>query len=189
MIDYIPMRRVMPCPLPDVPTAWREVAPVIEDIIERFDITRGACLEFGVDYGYSTAALAYFFSVVHGVDTFMGDVHAGDRGESGIYDQVKDGMAPWSNIHLHRYPYQDWIVFDENNYDLIHIDIVHNYEQTFECGDWSVQHAPVVIFHDTLAFADVMRAVTDLAAKHGLNFYNVNEQHGLGILTKRVPHE
>jgi hypothetical protein len=188
VIPYIPKHRFVPSHLLDVPTAWREVAPVINDILRRFDVGRHFALEFGVDYGYSTSVLAHFFLLVQGIDTFMGDINAGDRGD-GIYNQVAESMKAYPNVELFPMDYREWIKIDQSHHDLIHVDIVHNYEQTFECGEWAVQHAPIVLFHDTLAFVDVMRAVTDLAAKHNLNFYNVNEQHGLGILTERVPHE
>lgn len=186
MIPYIPKHRFMPSRLLDVPTAWSEVTPVIYDILDRFKVPLGWMLEFGVDYGYSTAVFANYFGKVIGVDTFMGDINAGDRGD-GIYFQVAASMKAFPNVKLIPMEYQDWIPDEAGHFDLIHVDIVHNYEQTFECGDWAVKHAPVVLFHDTLAFPDVMRAVTDLAEKYGFNFYNVNEQHGLGILTRLVP--
>ena len=186
MIEYVPRERFTPSPLLDVPTAWKEVAPVIKDILDRFEVGRGIALEFGVDYGYSTSVLSHFFDEVGGVDTFKGDVHAGDRGE-GIYQQVVESMKAYPNVTLAPADYRNFIKGVRGSYDLIHIDIVHTYAETYECGEWAIQHAPVVIFHDTLSFPDVMKAVTDLAESHGLNFYNVNEQHGLGILTKRTP--
>lgn len=187
MIPYIPKHRFMPSRLLDVPTAWSEVTPVIYDILDRFKVPLGWMLEFGVDYGYSTAVFANFFGKVIGVDTFMGDINAGDRGEEGIVKQVKDSMKAFPNVILLQSTYQHFIRRSSANFDLIHVDIVHNYEQTFECGEWAVLHAPVVLFHDTIAFPEVMKAVSDLAVRHELNFYNVNEQHGLGILTRLVP--
>ena len=38
----------------------------------------GALREFGVERGYSTAALSCFFDSVTGVDTFQGDIHTRD---------------------------------------------------------------------------------------------------------------
>lgn len=169
----------------DVPTAWDGVEQAIPAIIEDFGVRTDVALEFGVDYGFSTVALANYFNVVHGVDTFMGDINAGDRGPNGIWDQVVETLRPWPNIYLHRHRFQDWILFDENRYDMIHVDIVHNFEETYQCGRWSVDHAPIVIFHDTIAFPEVMRAVTAIADETGAEFHQWNYKHGLGILVRR----
>ena len=67
---------------------------------------------------------------------------------------------------------------------MIHIDIIHKYNETYGCGDWALQHAPCVLFHDTL-MPEVMSAVSDLAIKHGFTFYNYPSGGGLGILIKK----
>lgn len=184
MIEYTPTLRVMPSRTVDVPTAWREVAPIVADLLARFNVGLKSMLEFGVDYGYSTAVFANYFDHVIGVDHFMGDINAGDRGD-GIYPQVLETLKPFKNITLVPLDYRKFIKGNDTQFDCIHVDIVHNYEQTYECGAWSVEHAPVVFFHDTLAFPDVMRACTDLALNYDLEFYNVPEQHGLGVLVRR----
>lgn len=185
MIEYKPKLRVMPPRLINVPTAWAEVTPIIADILIEFEVPRNNMLEFGVDYGYSTAVFANYFKNVVGVDHFMGDINAGDRGD-GIYDQVVENLKDFPNIKLAPFDYRDWTVaHDHLKFDLIHVDIVHNYERTFECGDWAIRHAPVVLFHDTLAFREVMQAVTNLAQLHNAEFYNVNERHGVGIVVRR----
>lgn len=183
MILYEPKRLAKPARLINVPTAWDEMESALEDIIERFAITPTNALEFGVDYGYSTAALANYFTTVYGVDTFKGDVHAGFRVD--MLPQTEAALKDFPNIRLCPMDYRDWAVFDNRRYDLIHVDIVHTYEDTYACGAWAVEHADVVIFHDTIAFSDVMRAVEDLASNYGRFFYQWAYRHGLGILSKR----
>jgi len=149
-------------------------------IIERFGLGRSACLEFGVEFGYSTTVLAQYFDRVVGVDLFMGDIHTAHTGDH--FDETSARLAPFENIELHRADYRDWISRDEATYDLIHVDIVHTYEDTFCCGLWSTQHARCVLFHDTESFPDVRRAVIDVAAASGRRFYNYEPHHGLGIV-------
>jgi hypothetical protein len=183
MIEYKPTFRKMPERTVDVPTAWKEVAEVLEDILDHFHVIRGTAIEFGVDYGYSSSCLANYFEHVIAVDHFQGDVHAGTR-EEGVYEHVRDTLREFKNIDLVPLKYQDFISDCDAHVDFIHVDIVHTYAETFECGQWAIQHAPVVIFHDTLAFKEVMEAVTDLAGAYGMSFYNVPEQHGVGILVR-----
>ena len=184
---YIPQLIDRPSRLLPVPTAWNDCESVIADIIYQFGITPKLALEFGVDYGYSTAALANYFTNVIGVDTFMGDINAGDRGEDGIYAQVKQSLIPFPNVLLVKERFEDFIQRPfPIRPDLIHVDIVHDYTSTYNCGEWAIANSDVVIFHDTLSFPDVYRAVHDLAVNYGRNFYNWEHRHGLGILSKKA---
>lgn len=185
MIDYRTKLLVPPARRIQVVSAWSGVDRIIFDLIHRFDIVPEKALEFGVDYGYSTAAFANYFKKVVGVDTFEGDPHAGSR-ENGL-EIAQKNLAGFPNIELHRADYRDWIASDNSRYDLIHIDIIHTYEDTYACGAWAVQHSDVVIFHDTQSFPEVMRAVTDIASHHGRKAYNWSYEHGLGILSSREP--
>lgn len=171
----------------DVPSAWKGLECVIGDIIKRFKIKTDKALEFGVEYGYSTVALSNFFTNVIGVDTFEGDQHTFHKNIDGFYEGIKELLVPYKNIHLEKMSYQDYIRTKYMNapFDLIHIDIVHTYKETFECGDWAMQHADIVIFHDTESFSDVRRAVMDLAEKHKVEFYNYPKHYGLGILCRK----
>lgn len=178
MIPYIPRKKIRPNNLIDVPSAWRGIEEIIGDIIERFEIGTKRALEFGVEYGYSASVLSNFFDEVVGVDTFKGDDNTDDKDLEGLYEAVKSIM--FSNVTLIQSRYQDYQ--DDTKYDLIHIDIVHTYQDTFDCGDWALQHGDVVIFHDTESFPEVKRAVADLAQKHQLKFYNYPYNYGLGIL-------
>ena len=77
-INYVPKIRDTP-KLVNVINAWGDIPTIIKDIIVTFNINPQTALEFGVEYGYSTSALANYFTKVIGVDTFIGDVHSGKK--------------------------------------------------------------------------------------------------------------
>jgi len=180
VLAYLPQRRQLPDRILPVATAWKGIESVLGDLIEKFDIGTRSCLEFGVEHGYSTAALSCFFDAVTGVDIFVGDKHTRDPRD--LFASTSDRLASFKNIRLVRSDYREWTATDQNVYDLIHIDIVHTYGDTFACGIWSVQHAKCVLFHDTESFPAVKRAVMDIARQTGKRFYNFEESNGLGIL-------
>ncbi len=186
IIPYVPQFYVDIPNLAKVGTAWNGVDRVLYDIVARFNIPQRKALEFGVQGGYSTSALAHVFAEVVGVDTFVGDEHAGYHADE--FKEVRDRMLAWPNVTLHQARYQDWIKHDLSEYDLIHVDIVHTYKDTYQAGYWACNHSPVTIFHDTIAFPEVMYAVSELAKDCGMRFYNYdkcdNSKHGLGILVK-----
>jgi hypothetical protein len=179
---YVDLPRMAEQP---VPSAWKGLDRILYDIVERFHITQTRALEFGVQWGYSTSALANMFEKVVGVDNFEGDKHAGVHGIS--LEDARARLTPWQGITLFKMNYQDWIQADDSLYSLIHIDIVHTYEDTFALGRWAVDHAKVVIFHDTESYPEVKRAVNDLARLTGLEFYNYESCNGLGILAPAMP--
>src|SRR5947208_8289568 len=72
---YVPHRRVTPTRNLPVISAWEGIQNILSDLIERFDIKTDRCLEFGVEFGFSTVALSSYFKSVVGVDTFGGDMH------------------------------------------------------------------------------------------------------------------
>jgi hypothetical protein len=179
--EYVPERREAPAKVLGVNTAWKGIESVLSDLITRFGVGRERCLEFGVEHGYSTVALSCFFDSVIGVDTFMGDEHTMEKGD--IYEQTVERLSGFTNIKLIRSDYRDWIAKDNTFYDLIHVDIVHTYADTFACGFWGAMHAQCVLFHDTETFPAVKQAVADIARRSGKRFYNFKESNGLGILT------
>jgi Methyltransferase domain len=180
IVPYIPGRRITPQRVLEPATAWKGIESVLADLIGRFEIGNQRCLEFGVEYGYSTVALSCFFKSVSGVDTFCGDIHTENK--SDIFAQTSARLSSYENIQLFRSDYRDWIAKDNSLYDLIHVDIVHTYIDTFTCGLWSAQHAKCVLFHDTLSFPAVKRAVIDICRRTGKRFYNFEESYGLGIV-------
>lgn len=177
---YVPKQRVLPPRVLQVNTAWKGIESILPDLIARFAIGSNRCLEFGVEHGYSTAALSCFFDSVTGVDTFRGDKHTRNRQD--LYAETANRLSSFQNIQLVRSDYRDWIAKDGSFYDLIHVDIVHTYVDTFACGLWSATHSQCVIFHDTESFPTVKRAVVDIARQTGKRFYNFEESYGLGIL-------
>lgn len=179
MINYIPTNRHTPR-LANVGSAWGNIPTILKDIIERFNLKQDLALEFGVEYGYSTSALANYFTNVIGVDTFEGDPHSGFKLDH--LQTTTNNLVDFSNIQLVKSDYRDYIRDNNDMYDMIHIDIIHTYNETFECGEWAIKHSKCVVFHDTLSFPDIMRVCKDLASKHNLEFYNYEESHGLGIL-------
>lgn len=180
VVRYVPEHRQMPSRVLPVATAWKGIESVLGDVIARFGIGTKRCLEFGVEYGYSTAALSCFFESVTGVDIFVGDKHTLDKRD--IFKETSDRLSGFENIHLVRSDYRDWTAKDDSSYDLIHVDIVHTYMDTFTCGLWSAHHAKCVLFHDTLSFPAVRQAVIDISRQSGKHFYNFEESNGLGIL-------
>jgi methyltransferase family protein len=180
VLPYVPKHRQLPPRVLAVETAWKGIESVLSDLITRFNIGTSKCLEFGVERGYSTAALSCFFDSVTGVDTFLGDKHTRDRQD--IYEETSNRLSGFDNIRLIRSDYRDWTSKDSGFYDLIHIDIIHTYVDTFACGLWSAMHSQCVLFHDTEGFPAVKRAVIDISRESRKTFYNFTESFGLGIL-------
>lgn len=191
---YIPHSFTPPDPpLPNVPSAWRGIEMILPDLLARLDVPRGTFLEFGVDYGYSTAALARHARHIIGIDTFE-DIHSGGRSPEEVQRETANLLGDVPNLALWRQPYhefiQQWGQWNKTARTgppvLIHIDIDHSYHTTMELGAWAVAHSPVTLFHDVLSYPnEVGRAVGEIAAEFGLHYYLYPECHGLGILSKR----
>ena len=161
-------------------SAWRGLENVIKDLMTRYNIGNERCLEFGVEFGYSCAAFSNYFKEVTGVDIFTGDVHAGIY--KNHFEETSARLKDFTNVKLIESDYKDYIKKDDSQYDLIHVDIIHDYKHTLECGLWSAQHSKMTIFHDTESFWDVRRAVADVAKQTGKQFYNYDRFFGLGIV-------
>jgi hypothetical protein len=161
-------------------SAWRGHEFIIADIIRRFGLGTDSCLEFGVEFGFSAVVFANYFSKVVGVDTFTGDPHAGKHEDH--HASTAASLATYPQIQLIKSDYRDWIRTDSGRYDLIHVDIVHTYAATYECGLWSARHSQCTLFHDTESFPDVKRAVSDIARQTNKEFYNFPLYYGLGIV-------
>ncbi|RMA58560.1 class I SAM-dependent methyltransferase [Ulvibacter antarcticus] len=177
---YVPSNKVKPEMMLEVVTAWAGLELIIEDILKRFNIGRDSCIEFGVEFGYSSVVFSNYFKKVTGVDIFMGDEHTDHKGDH--YEKTKASLSQYTNIELYKSDYKDWIKKDNTQYDFSHVDIVHNYKETYECGLWAAQHSKCTIFHDTESFPEVRRAVIDIAKAAGKNVYNYPYHNGLGII-------
>jgi hypothetical protein len=121
-----------------------------------------------------------YFKEITGVDTFEGDKHTTHKGNH--YEETKNRLSTYPPIKLYKSDYKDWIVKDNSMYDFAHVDIVHNYKETFECGLWAARHSKCTIFHDTESFKEVRRAVIDIAKTTNKQVYNYPKCYGLGII-------
>jgi len=164
-------------------SAWGQIAYAIKDLISDFNVKTERAVEFGCEFGYSTSVLANYFDDVVAYDLFTGDKHAGFR--DNFKEITSEALRDFKNITLIQMNCLDaeiaW-----GQYDFAHIDIVHDYEPTYKAGDMLLKRdVPVVVFHDTLSFPDVHKAVCDLGQKHDCDVFNYPYSHGLGILVKR----
>jgi len=177
---YRPKRKATPAHMLQVDTAWKGLEQIIEDILDRFSIPRNRCIEFGVEFGFSSVVFSNYFREVTGVDTFEGDLHTDHKWD--LFEQQKNRLSVYPNISLYKSDYRDWIVKDDSQYDFAHVDIVHHYKETYECGLWCVAHSRCTIFHDTESFPEVRRAVKDLAKAAEKKVFNYPKSYGLGII-------
>jgi hypothetical protein len=92
VIPYVPRYRKTPERMLQVNSAWKGIESILADLIERFEIQPQRCLEFGVEFGYSTVALSSYFDSVTGVDIFIGDKHTVNRKD--IYGDTVKRLAP-----------------------------------------------------------------------------------------------
>lgn len=180
LTPYLPGYRQAPTRRLEHVSAWAGIEDLLAGLIVRFHLDTTRCLEFGVEHGFSSVALSSFFASVTGVDTFTGDKHTANPND--IFDDTRERLSPYPNIHLVRADYRDYIRKDDSQYGLVHVDIVHTYTDTFACGLWAVKHSQCALFHDTESFPEVKQAVLDLARASGKRFYNYTQSNGLGIL-------
>lgn len=180
-LPYIPENREHPYVVRANPSAWGDIPEIIADIIKTFNITPNLALEFGVEYGYSTSALAFYFNAVVGVDTFTGDVNSTIKSDH--MEFTKNALFNCKNICLVKSDFRDFIIKNNTVFDLIHIDIAHNFKDTFDCAFWAIKHAKVIILHDTVSYPPVMNACLKLCEMDSsLLFYNYEHSCGLGII-------
>ena len=101
------------------------------------------------------------------------------------YEFTKNQLKIYPNIRLVKSDFRDFIKKYHNRFDFAHVDIVHNYCETYDCGLWAIQHSDAVIFHDTESFSEVRRAVIDISKYTGNKLYNYPFHNGLGIIINR----
>jgi predicted O-methyltransferase YrrM len=172
-------------------SAWGDIPMILKDIIVRFKLKTDVALEFGVEKGYSTSALANYFKKVIGVDIFEipdNDLIPDFEDKPEYEEQklvVQRSLVEFPNIELIRSSWQDYAEqMGKEQYDLIHIDLYHSFEDTYKAGYWALLHSDCVIFHDTLSFPGVMEACELLHEKFNYSFFNYPESCGLGILAR-----
>jgi len=161
------------------PSAWVGLEDYLYPIIKKYNLKCDTALEFGVEHGYSTYLLSQIFNKVVAVDTFEGDIHTKFQD---LYEETLSTFKEIKNTSILKSDFREFIKQNDNLYDLIHIDIVHTYDDTYECAEWSIKHSSVVLLHDTVSYPDINRVCVDLANKYQLEYYNIPHHNGLGIL-------
>lgn len=183
VIPYMPQLIVRPARvLAGYPSAWYGIESILADLLDHFDVQRGLALEFGTEYGHSAIAFSNYFDRVISVD---------DWSQRDVYAIARENVLPYENIMLVRRSWQEFC--GPQGYlngmpswvrpDLIHIDANHGYEEVWGNGLWACAQAPVVLFHDTIGFPEVRRAVLALAERCRRDFHEYQQGWGLGILT------
>jgi len=166
------------------PSGWEGLECYMDSIIKELNIKTDLALEFGIDQGYSLKILTQLFKKTVGVDSFSSDPHIGHPQGSEFFQSILNKFKD-HNVDIFKVDYRDYIKNDNKQYDLIHVDIVHFYAETFECVDWSIQHSNVVLVHDTITFPDMHRVCVDIAKKHNVGYSNIIPHNGLGVLYRR----
>lgn len=183
-IEYKTTEQSWEKPKYDVVSAWVGLERILEPMIRDFNINTNKALEFGVEWGFSASVFSGCFEQIIGVDTFTGDIHSGIKEDH--FEHTKECLKDFSNITLIKSDWESWSknIKENERFDLIHIDIIHDYKNTFSAGDWALKHSDFVIFHDVVSFEEVNLAVKDLARKYNMNYYYYPLYNGLGIITK-----
>ena len=164
---------------------WQGCATILKDMIERFQIKTDTALDLGVLFGYSTSALAKYFKQVTGVDTFKNDRYENDPTRESNIEDVRLWLKKYKNITLVESMWKDFVKIEpDKRYDLVHVDMIHDYKNTLEPVEWAINHSDFVIVHDTEPYPEVMRACEELSDKYNLQFYNYKWSFGLGMLFK-----
>jgi len=149
-------------------------------------------VELGVDYGYSTFVFGQALKnggvegVIHGVDLFEGDPHAGTRN---TFDFVHGKIAEHGlgkQINIIKDDFRRLGANWTTPVDVLHIDGFHSYEAVkgdFESWVRHVKDDGIVIFHDTaipqFGVKDFFREL-DAGGKKAQFFHSA----GLGIWTR-----
>jgi len=174
----------------DVPSAWKGLEGFVGALLIARQIPRDTFLEFGVEYGYSIAAISNWFESCIGVDTFLGDAMSGHKRYH--LGETEKNLRDFKNITLLPMPYQDFIATEKPTagvpglWDFVHVDISHDYKSTHELGSWAVNNATATIFHDVTTFPQVRAACEDIAHDYGLEFETLTPEHnGLGLIMGR----
>lgn len=168
----------------DVPTEWKGLEEWIVTILDHFKINCNTALEFGVDYGYSTKVFSHLFKKVIGVDSFERNTCDGKEHDEAFYNQVLNSFAN-TNVEIVKTRFEDYInQNNENFYNMIHIDAIHDYGILEPTIRWAVEHSDITLVHDTMEYREVKRACMEIRAEKNLRFLSIPFHCGLGILLK-----
>ena len=147
-------------------------------------------VELGVDYGYSTFVMANALQgtsgKIYGIDSFCGDVHAGERDTyDGVMTAIKEhGLT---NVQIIKGDFTEESKQWNKPIDILHIDGLHTYEAVsndFECWSKYVTDDGIVLFHDTaIQQFQIKDFFRQLSGARRLFFLH---SAGLGIFTKNT---
>ena len=79
-----------------VTSAWKGLELIIKDIMNRFNVARNSCIEFG----FSTVVFSNYLKTVKGIDTFIGDehtMHKEDHYDNELRRRIKIGSISQIN--------------------------------------------------------------------------------------------
>lgn len=180
--------------------AWLEHGPFAMWLVK--SLRPRKIVELGTHWGYSYFAMCEAVHQVSlptqciAVDTWVGDIHAGQYGEE-VFDAVSNENKKYSSFSkLLRKTFdaarED---IEDGTVDLLHVDERHFYDDVKEDYErWipKLSDRAVVMFHDTMVFErgfGVHQYWQEISAAHPS--FNFTHGHGLGVLFpgKTVPTE
>ena len=165
-----------------LPSAWKGHRVFVEWLMHR--LQPRVTVELGVDYGYSLCCMAATQQGhVYGVDTFQGDLHAGEHTDAETTLRRVLQTNNYSNVTIIKNTFDAVAASWAQPIDILHIDGLHTYEAVR--NDWERWHPylsehAVVMFHDTESYPEVKQLFNEIPWPK-INFLH---SAGLGVVCK-----
>lgn len=182
--EYVaPPKKTLDDLFDSIPSAWIEHREFSYWLIN--EIKPKVTVDLGVDWGYSTFALAIpNIGKVYGIDYFEGDPLTGIRN---TYNEVINNVK-WlrdkhkiSNIEIIKGRFEDVAKRWKQKIDILHIDEVPtDIKKDYDTWSRFVGDNGVILFHNTQAFKEVKEFFNAL----DLPKYEFEHSGGLGIVSK-----
>lgn len=141
-------------------------------------------VDLGVDYGFSTFSFGMNRKTqIYGVDCFEGDIHAGFRNTHEFVENFKEKYN-YNNITFIKGFFDKVASTWDKPIEVLHIDGLHTYDAVkYDYDTWSpfLTDDSVVMFHDTVSFADSVGRFFNELDLHKVNF---EHSAGLGVASK-----
>jgi predicted O-methyltransferase YrrM len=148
-------------------------------------------VDLGVDYAYSTFCFAIpEIGHVYGIDSFEGDVHAGERDTEQLYKYVTDKQKELelNNITFIKGFFDDVVQTWDKKIDILHIDGLHTYEAVkndFEKWSPFLKEGGIILMHDTMV-ENPEFGVSTFFKEISLPKTNFRHCNGLGVVSKDI---